>query len=298
MAMTMGDQRTTVACGGAGSVPAMAKVTVALEGVPETLLWTLWYRAEEARRPDAVLDDPLAVELVERIDYPFAERFGPTAGVVAQGQALRSLCFDREIRRFMREHPGGTVVALGEGLETAFQRVDDGRLRWLGVDLPETVAVRESLLGDEGPRHRSLARSALDPAWMDEVDADRGVLITAQGLLMYVEETDVHALLARSAARFPGGAFAFDTAPRVFTALARRGALKTPGGFVAPPMPWGMDAGGRRALARSIAGIEAIDELPLPRGRGHVWSAVAPLFTKLPVIGGWRLTVCRARFAA
>jgi O-methyltransferase involved in polyketide biosynthesis len=248
----------------------MPKVPVRLAGVPETLLWTLWFRAAEARRPDAVLRDPLAVELVERIDYPFAERFGPAAGLVAQGQALRSLCFDREIRRFMGEHPGGTVVALGEGLETAFQRVDDGRVRWLGVDLPETVTVRESLLGDEGPRHRSLARSALDFTWMDEVDADGAVLITAQGLLMYLEEADVHALLGACATRFVGAAFVFDTAPRVFTALTRKGALRTPGGFVVPPMPWGMDAGGRHALAGSIPGIEAIDELPLPRGRGRI----------------------------
>jgi O-methyltransferase involved in polyketide biosynthesis len=43
--------------------------------VPETALWTLHRRAVEARRPDAILRDPLAVELVERIDHPFAERF-------------------------------------------------------------------------------------------------------------------------------------------------------------------------------------------------------------------------------
>jgi O-methyltransferase involved in polyketide biosynthesis len=272
------------------------KVTVELSGVPETLLWTLYHRAEEARRPDAVLRDPLAVELVERIDYPFAERFGPAPGLVAQGQALRSLCFDRAVREFAATHPGGMVVALGEGLETAFQRVDDGRLRWLGVDLPETVAVRAALLGDEGARHRSLALSALDPAWMDEVDPGRGVLITAQGLLMYLHERDVHALIGGAARRFPGQAMVFDTAPRVFTALASRGALKTPGGFTAPPMPWGMDAGGRAALARAIPGVAAIEELPLPRGRGAVWTRLAPLLVHLPVIGGWRLTVCRARF--
>jgi O-methyltransferase involved in polyketide biosynthesis len=39
-----------------------------LEGVPETLLWTLWHRALEARRAGGVLRDPLAVELVDRID--------------------------------------------------------------------------------------------------------------------------------------------------------------------------------------------------------------------------------------
>jgi len=268
-----------------------------LSGVPETLLWTLWFRAAEARRDDAVLVDPLAVELVERIDYPFERRFGPTSGLVAQGQALRSLCFDREVRRFCAEHPGGTVVALGEGLETEFSRVDDGRVRWLGVDLPETVAVRERLLRDEPARHRTFAGSALDERWLDEVDASRGVLITAQGLLMYLEPEDVHGLIAACAARFPGAALVFDTAPRFCAALARRGALRTPGGFAAPPMPWGLDAGERATLARRLPGVERIEELPLPRGRGRVWSTLAPLATRVPVAGGWRLAVLRASFS-
>jgi hypothetical protein len=33
-------------------------VPVELQGVPETLLWTLYHRASEARRDDAVLNDP------------------------------------------------------------------------------------------------------------------------------------------------------------------------------------------------------------------------------------------------
>jgi hypothetical protein len=174
--------------------------------------------------------------------------------------------------------------------------VDDGRVQWLTVDLPESVALRERLLPAAPPRLRTVAGSALDQAWMDAVDASRPVLITAQGLLMYLHERDVHALIGGAARRFPGQAMVFDTAPRVFTALASRGALKTPGGFTAPPMPWGMDAGGRAALARAIPGVAAIEELPLPRGRGAVWTRLAPLLVHLPVIGGWRLTVCRARF--
>ena len=71
---------------------------VELGGIPETLLWTLYHRALEAGRPDAVLSDPLAVGLVERIDYPFAERFG--GGALAQWQALRAL----------RVRPGGRAL--------------------------------------------------------------------------------------------------------------------------------------------------------------------------------------------
>ena len=38
---------------------------VHLDGVSETTLWTLYQRAAEAARPDCVLHDPMAVELVE-----------------------------------------------------------------------------------------------------------------------------------------------------------------------------------------------------------------------------------------
>jgi O-methyltransferase involved in polyketide biosynthesis len=130
----------------AASVTDGAKVRPGLSGVPETLLWTLFHRAVEARRPDAVLADPMAVELVDSIDYRFEERFGAAVHARAQWQALRARCFDREIRRFLEVHPDGTVVALGEGLETQFWRVDNGRVRWLGVDLPEVIELRSRLL--------------------------------------------------------------------------------------------------------------------------------------------------------
>src|SRR3954451_18646581 len=145
------------------------------------MLWTLYYRATEARRRDAVLRDPKAVELVDAIDHPFEERFGRAVAWQAQWQGVRARRFDTEVRRFLASSPGGTVVALGEGLETQFWRVDDGRVRWLTVDLPESVDVRTRLLPPESDRQRSFAGSALDERWMDEVDASGGVLITAQG---------------------------------------------------------------------------------------------------------------------
>ena len=110
-----------------------------------------------------MLRDPVAVELVGRIDYPFAERFG--TGRPAQWQALRVLAFDREVRRFLQRHPEGTVVALGEGLETQCRRVDNGRVRWIGVDLPETVEVRRRLLPDGPGTGRSRPPSSTRPGW-------------------------------------------------------------------------------------------------------------------------------------
>src|SRR3954451_18821723 len=157
-----------------------------LSGVPETALWTLYHRAIAARK--GVLDDPKAIELVDRIDHPFQERFGN--GELAAWQGLRVRAFDNEIRRFIAANPDATVVALGEGLETQFWRVDNGRVRWVTVDLPESTALREQLLPGGG-RRRVISASALDtPAWIDA----RPDLITAQGLLMYLDRDAGHGL--------------------------------------------------------------------------------------------------------
>ena len=59
---------------------------VELQTVPETLLWTLYHRASEARRGDAVLRDPVAVEVLDRIDFPFEQRFGRPAPACRSGR--------------------------------------------------------------------------------------------------------------------------------------------------------------------------------------------------------------------
>ena len=269
------------------------KTPAALEGVPETLLWTLYQRALEARRPDTVLRDPMAVDLVDRIDYPFEERFGGPSPL-SQWQALRTRTFDAAVGRFLERHPDGVVVALGEGLETQFWRVDNSSVRWLGVDLPETVELRRSLL-PESPRRHTITGSALDPAWMDEVDLGRGVLITAQGLLMYLQPEEVHGVIAGCAARFRGGGIVFDAVPPWFGAMTVRGRMRTPGGFVSPPMPWALNADERAALAR-LPGVAFVHELRIPRGRGSLFGWTIPALQGFRAVRHRLLSIHFARF--
>lgn len=271
------------------------KVTVDLHGVPETMLWTLYHRALEARRADSVLADPRAVALLDTIDYPFAERFGARPTALAQLQALRVRAFDAEIRRFLAGHPGGTVVALGEGLETQFWRVDDGRVHWLTVDLPESTAVRERLLPADTGRQRVLACSALDPRWAAEVDASHGVLVTAQGLLMYLDPPQVRTLIGDCARRFPDGGLVFDAMPRWLAAATRDG-VSEPGGYQAPPWRWSMNADERDALRAGDPNIEQAWGVRLPRGRGPL-GRVAPWLGSVPLLGAKLPSVTRLHFA-
>ncbi|WP_037608605.1 class I SAM-dependent methyltransferase [Streptacidiphilus rugosus] len=268
-----------------------------LSGVPETMLWTLFQRASEAARPDPVLEDPWAMELCRRLDYPFVARFGPAYGLLAQSIALRAAAFDGVVRAFLREFPYGTVVALGEGLETAFWRVDNGRVQWLTVDLPEPLRVRETLLPAEG-RRRVLACDARDPRWTGAVPPARPTLVTAQGLLMYLRPQEVRDLIALCACSFPGGGLVFDAVPRWFAAGTRRGRLRTPSGYPAPEMPWGMNADQRARLREADPRVAEVHAIPLPPGRGLVWGTLAPRLAARGPLSNRRPTVTLLRFTS
>jgi O-methyltransferase involved in polyketide biosynthesis len=273
------------------------KIKVELDGVPETQLWTLYHRASEARRPGGVLDDPRAVALVDSIDYPFAERFGTGGHGFGQMQALRVRAFDIEVKRFLAAHPDGTVVALGEGLETQFWRVDNGRVRWLTVDLPESAEVRRTLLPADDDRRRVIAQSALDTGWTAEVDTANGVLVTAQGLLMYLHPDEVRTLIAACAAAFPGGGMVFDAIPRWLSTATKRGFRDPATGYQIPTWHWAMDPRDRPKLREAHPGIRVVRDVPLPSGRGPLGLA-APWLGRLPLAGAVMPSITYLGFAA
>jgi O-methyltransferase involved in polyketide biosynthesis len=234
-----------------------------LADVSETMLWALHNRASEARRRDGVLVDPDSVRIHDAIDYDFARHFGDPAGSLAS----RAAEIDRALRQWLERHPDGFVVSLGEGLETQGRRVDNGRMRWLSVDLPDAMRLRERFLTPTD-RFRHSAVSALDPDWMDTVDPSSGVFIVAQGLLMYLEPEAVRELLAGIADRFPGAEMVFDVVPRWFSHLTLLGLYQTPH-YRLPPMPWGINRDEIEPMLRRwhlrIANVAFLD-YRVPRG--------------------------------
>ncbi|MEU3652728.1 class I SAM-dependent methyltransferase [Streptomyces sp. NPDC032161] len=273
----------------------MARIRPMLSGVPETLLWTLYNRAYEAGRRYPVLDDPMALRLMETLDYPFEERFGRPNAFYSQLQGLRSRCFDLAVQAYLAERPRATVVALGDGLETGFWRVDNGLLNWLSVDLPEVAELRRELL-PATDRSRVLARSATDPAWLDEIEdpRGRGVVVTAQGLLMYLRPAEVRGILAACAERLPGGALVLDSMARRPAGYTLTGRWRV-GGMTIPPMRWAMDPGERPKLRGAHPGITEVRALRLPRGRGAMGELIR-LQSLLPGVRALTPAITRLRF--
>ena len=257
------------------SEPAPERITPGLRDVSETMLWALHNRAVEAKRADGVLTDPDSLRIYQAIDYDFVRHFGdPVGSLAARGAAI-----DQALRRWLVDHPDGFVVSLGEGLETQIHRVDNGRMRWLSVDLPDAIRLREHFIKPTD-RFRHIAAGALDPAWMDAVDGSRGVFIIAQGLLMYLPPQAVCQLFSMIADRFPGAAMVFDVVPRWFSSLTMIGLQQTTH-YRLPPMPWGISRDNIRPTLRRwhprLAQIEFL-EYRIPRGPMRLWDPLVRLF--------------------
>ena len=147
-----------------------ARQTVELGDVQRTLFFPLVARARETRKKRPLLRDPKAVEIVETVDFELAPIApGPTALVVT----LRTLIMDWWVRRFLAEHPGGTVIELGTGLNTRFERTDNGTAHWIDLDLPDTIELRRRFFADTG-RRQMLAASLLDEDWLPAASSARG----------------------------------------------------------------------------------------------------------------------------
>ena len=265
-----------------------------LTGVSETALLTLVVRATEARRPDSVIDDPMAIKLVDGIDFDFA-KFGFTR---RQDMALRALTFDRYTRRYLIDHPSATVVALAEGLQTSFYRLDASgvgdQFRWLTVDLPPIIELRDRLL-PHSDRVSMCAQSALDFSWMDRVDPAEGVFITTEGLLMYLQPEEALGLIAECAKRFPGGQMMFDLPPVFFASWIRRGS-RTSLRYRVPPMPFTLSPSDIANLADRIPGIRAVHDLPMATGRGKVLNTLMWTAQRVPLLDSVRPVVTLLEF--
>jgi len=189
-----------------------------LSAVSETMLGTLYSHAVESRRPDALIHDPRAEELVARIDYDFVHHQMGEDDQAASCVRLRQ--FDRFAQAFLTAHPDGVVVHIGCGLDTRFDRVDNGQVTWYDLDLPPVIELRRKLL-EETPRYKMIAASALDLAWLDIVDVHPGKpsFFIAEGVFMYFSDAKMRRLVLALRERFPGAELVFDVASPLIVRL-------------------------------------------------------------------------------
>ena len=180
------------------------------DAVSETLLIPLYARAVESQRPNPLIKDDRAVEIVRQTDYDFGRMKLSDGDKVAMILRLRE--FDRLVIEFLTRHPEAAVVHIGCGLDTRFERVDDQQVEWYDLDLPEVIELRKRLIGGEKARYHLLSSSVFDEAWLEslQIHPQRPFLFLAEGVLPYFEEGRIKTLVLTLQNRFPGAELVFD----------------------------------------------------------------------------------------
>jgi len=205
----------------------MDKVKPNLDGVSETLLISLWARAQVIER------DRYAKELVQRIDYDFSrfEKWKKPLGYTL----FRTNIFDNEVASFLISHPDAVIINIGAGLDTRFFRIDNGKIIWYELDLPEVIALRKQLI-QETERHRFISGSITDKQWVNEIqEKNRPTLFIIEGVLMYLKESEVKKFFKCAADNFPSAEVVVEIAGPFYTKFKHRLIQST---FSKPSLHW------------------------------------------------------------
>lgn len=209
------------------------KARITLSPEQETLLIPLYAKSQPG---NPLFFDPRARDILDRVDYDFTRLRVPYKTVVLVCQRAKKL--DAATRAFLSEHERAVVLHLGCGLDSRFWRVDNGQVEWYDLDMPPVIELRQQFYAAH-ERYHLLASSVTDLDWMEGVAAaGRPVLIVAEGLLMYLSETEVQRLVLRLRETFPGCRLIAD----VFSRMTARSATKHPSlKQTGASIGWGMD---------------------------------------------------------
>jgi O-methyltransferase involved in polyketide biosynthesis len=216
------------------------QIHVELGGVQKTLFLPLWGRAAESKKNRPMLKDETAVRIIDQVDFDFAPLARNLDELTQIAWIKRSLTCDQVIRKFLAAHPEGTIVNIGCGLDTTFERIDNGRLRWYDLDLPDVIGLRRKFI-EESDRRQFIAASFLDGGWMESIQCAANVLFIAAGVFYYFEGPQIRELTLRILHAFPGSELLFDASSPTGVKIANKKVVESSGLDERSYLKWGLD---------------------------------------------------------
>jgi methyltransferase (TIGR00027 family) len=164
-------------------------------------------RAVESRRPDRLFDDPLAAAFAGREGFAWLERTelsrlwgGPGLYIV-----IRTRFFDDFLLSSCRSTGARQIVLLAAGMDARAFRINwPPRTRLYELDRPEVLASKEAVVSRTRARpscERHVIGADLGhPSWSEALleagyEAQQSSVWLMEGLLFYMSEATVHALL-------------------------------------------------------------------------------------------------------
>ena len=238
------------------------KITIELGDIQATLLLPLWGRAVETHKRKPLLIDKTAAGIIEKIDYDFKTIANNIHDITQLEWIARSIHIDRTIKEFLLKHPEAAIVNIGCGLDTTFDRVDNGKIFWYDLDLPDVIELRRKFI-PESERRQFISCSFLDESWFEELLIEDNVLFIAAGVLYYFEENQLKVIFNKMSSFFPGGEFVFDAASSFGVKTANKKVIENSGFNEKSFLKWGLESADE--ITKWNKRIEVVKEYPMFR---------------------------------
>lgn len=180
-----------------------------LHGVAHTLFLPMVVRAQAGIFcPWLDPQDQHAQTLVDRMgaQMPAFPVDGATAlNILWRTRMIRDIGQD-----FFERYAHVQGINLGAGLTHYFQWLDNGRNRWMDVDLPEVMDLRRQLMPQTLARHEIRTDDMRVPGWWNRLGLQKHnhhnpLLLIVEGVLMYMHPTEVKAFFNEIGDHAPEG---------------------------------------------------------------------------------------------
>lgn len=159
--------------------------------IQETALIPLAIKASETSRPNARIRDEKAKEIIETLGVDVS-KYDPFLS--HEGVVVRTIMFRDQLKELIGKYPDAVCINLGCGFDDKFSQVDNGKIRWYDVDLPDQIAVRRKVYKDR-ECCLMMEGNALDGAWTASLPKSDMVIIVMEGVLEYFSKEQVKTCL-------------------------------------------------------------------------------------------------------
>jgi O-methyltransferase involved in polyketide biosynthesis len=201
----------------------LEETSIKYGSIQYTMLGPLWARAVYTQKYPDLLNDKKAIEIQNKIsvDLGWIEEW--LQEWRALGLMARAKSFDITLIEHIKKYPETTIVNLGCGLDTTFFRVDNGKIQWYDLDLPDAIEYRKKFI-PESPRNKFIAKSVFDYSWFEDIEyhQKKRIFFIAGGLIYYFKEDEIKDLFKRMADKYSGGFLIFDVISKLAIWISKK----------------------------------------------------------------------------
>jgi O-methyltransferase involved in polyketide biosynthesis len=167
--------------------------SINLGEIQETLFIPLYARAVESQKRNPLFIDKKAIDIINSLPYDF-KKFQNKKTLFTN--VFRTYLFDEWVLNFIHNTKEGTIIEMGVGLNTRYERLNPftnkKNLFWLEFDLPDSISLRKKFFQDT-PNRKILSSSVTQMDWINYTISHYPgpYFIVIEAVLIYLPENEV-----------------------------------------------------------------------------------------------------------